>query len=185
MSSLVFLVSNTASKLSQYTNLKTPTGDGRARAFSIPGLKEIASTRINETLDARRFPDAIVTSTGDIIGWTGPSEIAMMDVWGAGDDLTRSLDKVFNVEALIPPRPTISNMQWLSGTTYITPADMDKLSKLSTPCLKLLQTQLLSSFPSASRSALMVTLLGLGIRLCHLCPECSLSTSVSCATLPS
>ena len=104
-------------------------GDGRARAFSIPGLREIAAARVSETLDTRRFADAIVTSTGDIIGWTGPSEIAVMNVWGNGDDLTRSLDKIFNAEALIPPRPTISNMQWLSGTSYITPVDMDKLSE--------------------------------------------------------
>lgn len=41
---------------------------------------------------------------------------------------TRSLDKLFNVEALIPPRPTISNLQWMSGTSYVSPADMDKLS---------------------------------------------------------
>ena len=54
----------------------------------------------------------------------------MLNIWGAGDDLTRSLDKIFNAEALIPPRPTISNMQWISGTTYVTPADMDKLSEL-------------------------------------------------------
>ena len=60
----------------------------------------------------------------------------MMNIWGAGNDLTRSLDKIFNAEALIPPRPTISNMQWLSGTTYITPADMDKLSE-SDPLLSI------------------------------------------------
>ena len=42
---------------------------------------------------------------------------------------TRSLDKLFNVEALIPARPTISNLQWIAGTSYVSPADMDKLSK--------------------------------------------------------
>lgn len=35
-----------------------------------------------------------------------------------------------NPGLLIPPRPTISNLQWVSGTQYITPADMDLLSKL-------------------------------------------------------
>ena len=89
----------------------------------------MGAARINDTLDPRRFSDAIITDAGDIFGWAGPSEIAALNVWGAGDDLSRSLDKIFNVESLIPPRPTISNMQWLSGTTYITPADMDKLSK--------------------------------------------------------
>lgn len=101
--------------------------DGCVKAFSIPGLKELTSRKISETLDVRRLSEAIITPTGEIIGWTGPSEIAVLNVWGNGEDFTRSLDKVFNPEALIPPRPTISNMQWLSGTSYVTPADMDKL----------------------------------------------------------
>ena len=100
-------------------------GDGCAKAFSLPGLKEIASTNLSHTLDVRRFSEAIITPTGFVFGWTGPSEIAVLNVWGTGQDLTRSLDKLFNPQALIPPRPTISNLQWMSGTQYVTPADMD------------------------------------------------------------
>ena len=100
-------------------------GDGSAKAFSVPGLKEIASTNVSNILDVRRFSEAIITSTGFIFGWTGPSEIAVLNVWGIGQDLTRSLDKLFNPQALIPPRPTISNLQWMSGTQYVTPAEMD------------------------------------------------------------
>ena len=40
---------------------------------------------------------------------------------------TRSLDKLFNPEALIPPRPTISNLQWISGQQYVTQSDLNKL----------------------------------------------------------
>lgn len=36
---------------------------------------------------------------------------------------------LLNPELLIPPRPTISNIQWISGTQHVTPADMDLLSK--------------------------------------------------------
>ena len=100
-------------------------GDGCAKAFSIPGLKEIASTTVTHILDVRRFSEAIITPTGFVFGWTGPSEVAVLNVWGTGQDLTRSLDKLFNPQALIPPRPTISNLQWMSGTQYVTPADMD------------------------------------------------------------
>ena len=100
-------------------------GDGSAKAFSVPGLKEIASTNVAHILDVRRFSEAIITPTGFIFGWTGPSEIAVLNVWGTGQDLTRSIDKLFNPQALIPPRPTISNLQWMSGTQYVTPADMD------------------------------------------------------------
>ena len=102
-------------------------GDGCAKAFSIPGLKQIASTSVSHILDIRRFSEAIVTPTGFIFGWTGPSEIAVLNIWGTSQDLTRSLDKLFNPEAIIPPRPTISNLQWISGTTYVSPTDMDTL----------------------------------------------------------
>lgn len=46
-------------------------------------------------------------------------------------DRKPSEDKLFNVEATVPPRPTISNLQWIAGTQYVSPADMDLLSKLS------------------------------------------------------
>ncbi|KAL8659321.1 MAG: hypothetical protein Q9226_000494 [Calogaya cf. arnoldii] len=102
-------------------------GDGTAKTYSIPSLKQIASANVSHILDARRFAEAIVTPTGDLVGWTGPSEIALLNVWGTGSDLTRSLDKLLNVEALPPPRPTISNVQWMTGTLHVTPADMDAL----------------------------------------------------------
>ncbi|KAL9040948.1 MAG: hypothetical protein Q9180_001596 [Flavoplaca navasiana] len=102
-------------------------GDGTAKTYSIPALKQIASAKVDHILDVRRLSEAVVTPTGDIVGWTGPSEVALLNVWGTGSDLTRSLDKLFNVEALIPPRPTISNVQWMTGTLHVTPADMDAL----------------------------------------------------------
>lgn len=62
-------------------------GDGCAKAYSIPSLKEIASTNLSHILDVKRFPEALITPSGDILGWTGPSEIAMLNVWGTGNDL--------------------------------------------------------------------------------------------------
>lgn len=102
-------------------------GNGSAKAYSIPGLKEIASTRVDNILDIRRFQEVIIAPTGFIFGWTGPSETAVLNVWGTGQDLSRSLDKLFNVDALPIARPTISNLQWISGTSYVSPADMDRL----------------------------------------------------------
>lgn len=104
-------------------------GDGTARAYTLPALKEIATAKVDHILDVRRFGDSVVTPSGNILGWTGPSEMALITVWGAGESLQKSQDKLFNPEALLPPRPTISNMQWVSGTQFITPADMDILSK--------------------------------------------------------
>ena len=59
-------------------------GDGRARAYSIPALKEIASLPIDKFFDMRRLEEARISPEGDILGWAGPSEVAMIDVWGAG-----------------------------------------------------------------------------------------------------
>lgn len=78
-------------------------------------------------LDKSRLSSSLVTSSGDIFAWTGPSEIAMLSVWGTGQPLPRSQDKLFNPQSLIAPRPTISNLQWISGTQYVSPTDLDLL----------------------------------------------------------
>ncbi|RMZ74972.1 hypothetical protein DV737_g5555, partial [Chaetothyriales sp. CBS 132003] len=102
-------------------------GDGTARVYSLPGLKAISSQRINHVLDTSRFAEAIVSPTADILGWTGPSEIALVNTLGTGLPLPPSPDRVFDPAKVIPPRPTISNLQWISGTQFITPADLDLL----------------------------------------------------------
>lgn len=104
-------------------------GDGTAKAFSLPGLKEVASQNITNMVDVRKLSEAIITPTGDIFAWTGPSELAVLNVWGTGQDMKRSMDKMFNPEIVPPPRPTISNIQWLASSSYMAPADLDKLSK--------------------------------------------------------
>lgn len=108
-------------------------GDGKARAFSLPQLREIASIDlidINNTgsgLDIRRLSSAAITPTGNILAFTGPSEIAVLTIWGTGESSHRRQDRLFTPERLIPPRPTISNVQWLTGTQHVTPLDMDVL----------------------------------------------------------
>lgn len=101
-------------------------GDGTTRAYSIPALKEIGISRL-DMLDKTRSTSAIVTNSGDIFGWTGPSEIAMLNVWGTGMPLPKSTDNIYNPQAVIPPRPTISNLQWIAGTQYVSPTDLDLL----------------------------------------------------------
>ncbi|KAH0558384.1 hypothetical protein GP486_004956 [Trichoglossum hirsutum] len=101
--------------------------DGHVRAYSVPGLKEIGSAKLSNIFDPKRLAEAVITESGDILGWKGPSELALVNVWGVGKELQRSQDKLFNPDALIPPRPTISNLQWMAGTQYVSPADMDIL----------------------------------------------------------
>ncbi|KAL1953139.1 hypothetical protein VTO42DRAFT_3553 [Malbranchea cinnamomea] len=102
-------------------------GDGKVRAYSIPALKEINSSQVSNILDVRKFGDARISPSGDVLGWTGPSELAVLNVWGAGLPLRRCDDILFDPELSVPPRPTISNLQWISGTQYISTADMDLL----------------------------------------------------------
>lgn len=101
--------------------------DGSARAYSIPALREIGGAKVSDILDRNRLGDAIITETGDIFAWTGPSETATLNVWGTGLVFNRSKDTIFNPELVIPSRPTISNYQWISGSQYVTPSDMDLL----------------------------------------------------------
>lgn len=62
-------------------------GDGYARGYSIPALKEIGTVDVSSILDVKRFSEAIITSTGDILGWKGPAEIALINVFGTGAKL--------------------------------------------------------------------------------------------------
>lgn len=101
-------------------------GDCSARAFSIPGLKEINKAHLS-MLDSTRTTAAAVTHSGTVIGLTGPSELALVSVWGARQPLAPSLDVMINPDLIIPTRPVISNLQWLSGTQYISPTDLDLL----------------------------------------------------------
>ena len=101
-------------------------GDRTTRAYSLPGLKEIGRASLNG-LDATRTTSSVVTRTGDVFGWTGPSEIAVFPVWGTGRPLENSNDRLINPELGLPARPTISNVQWLSGVQYVSPVDLDVL----------------------------------------------------------
>lgn len=78
-------------------------------------------------VDSSRSTASIVTQTGDIFAWSGPSELAVVHVWGAGKPFQQSPDILINPKLECPPRPTISNMQWISGTQHITTADLDLL----------------------------------------------------------
>jgi syntaxin-binding protein 5 len=101
-------------------------GDRTTRAYTLPGLKELGRQGL-PMLDASRTISASLTKTGDVFGWTGPSEIAVLPIWGTGKPLENSHDTLVNPELAMPSRPTISNLQWISGTQYVSPTDLDLL----------------------------------------------------------
>lgn len=59
-------------------------GDGNVRAYAIPSLKEIGSSRIDHLVDMRRLSEALISPTGNILAWIGPSEVGLLRAWGAG-----------------------------------------------------------------------------------------------------
>ncbi|PHH49911.1 Lethal(2) giant larvae protein -like protein SRO77 [Ceratocystis fimbriata CBS 114723] len=101
-------------------------GDMTTRAFSIPGLKEINKTHL-KIIDPSRSTSAKISPSGHLFVWTGPSQLAVMHAWGAGRALPKSLDTILNPDLETPTRPTISNLQWMAGTQYVSPADFDLL----------------------------------------------------------
>jgi syntaxin-binding protein 5 len=58
--------------------------EGFASAYSIPALKEIGSVRVGKYVDPVRLKDAVVSPSGDIMGWTGPAEASLINVFGKG-----------------------------------------------------------------------------------------------------
>ncbi|KAK4232008.1 Lethal(2) giant larvae protein SRO7 [Podospora fimiseda] len=101
-------------------------GDATTRAYSIPALKEIGRASLS-MLDKTRTMSGVISKTGEIFGWRGPSEISVFPVFGSGRALPPSEDLLVNPTIPIPPRPTISNLQWISGTQHISPTDLDLL----------------------------------------------------------
>lgn len=53
--------------------------------------------------------------------------MAVIHVWGTGKTLQQSPDTLINPKLECPIRPTISNLQWISGTQYVSPLDLDLL----------------------------------------------------------
>ncbi|CAJ2508855.1 Uu.00g138810.m01.CDS01 [Anthostomella pinea] len=100
--------------------------DGQTRAFSLPGLKELGSAPL-PMMDSSRVQDSLVTEDGGLFCWTSPSEFAVLQAWGTEKKLENSADVLVNPALVTPPRPTISNMAWISGTQYVSPTDLDLL----------------------------------------------------------
>ncbi|KAI5842507.1 lethal giant larvae like, C-terminal-domain-containing protein [Morchella snyderi] len=101
---------------------------GVVKSFSIPGLKEIGEVRLSDYYDPSRLAETILLDSGYIFGWTSQAECMLLYIWGKGQRLDHlPKDVLYNPEAPVPTRPTISNFQWISGTQHVTPADLDLL----------------------------------------------------------
>ena len=68
-------------------------GDGFVRAFSLPAFKNIGTTELPENVDRSRLSDALIADSGFIFAWTGPSEVAVFNIWGNGKNLYVEFNK--------------------------------------------------------------------------------------------
>lgn len=108
--------------------------DRTARAYALPSLKELGRVSLESVLDPARTTSAVLSPAGDLLAWTGPSELAVIPLWstssssgGAGAASAGLPDELINPSLTLPPRPTISNFQWMTGTQYVSPTDLDLL----------------------------------------------------------
>ncbi|KAK6363025.1 hypothetical protein TWF730_000474 [Orbilia blumenaviensis] len=101
---------------------------GKVRIFSIPGLKEITTFDLPAEVDRTRLSNCRITREGFITAWTSHVEIGLFYMWGTGKQLhTQPKDVLYNPDVPLPARPTISGLQWISGTQHISAEEFDRL----------------------------------------------------------
>lgn len=124
--------------------------------YSLPGLKQIgAPISIKNVFEKERLHMTTVLESGHILGWSGEHELTLVYQWGLDKNLNAlPLDTLYNPTTPPPLRPTISNLQWLAGTQYITTADLDLLIGGTDRPMSFKQQQQLRAEASAEREAI-------------------------------
>ncbi|KAF8458256.1 putative snare-dependent exocytosis protein [Kalaharituber pfeilii] len=105
------------------------------KVLSIPGLKDVAEVPVAEYFDTARLSESKILRSGDIISPSSSTAISILSLFGKpaslpshhAPSLPTRKDALYNPLTPPPPRPTISNLQWLSGTQYISVPDLDLL----------------------------------------------------------
>src|ERR1700726_3619004 len=77
-----------------------------------------------------RLHETVITAEGDVFCWTDKMECSLFTLWGRGLKMSDvPSDALYDAVKTVPPRPTISNLQWIMGTQYLSPTDLNLLSK--------------------------------------------------------
>ncbi|KAK9475354.1 lethal giant larvae like, C-terminal-domain-containing protein [Dipodascopsis tothii] len=106
----------------------TLTRSGFVRVYAVPSLREVKSISVQHLFDVRYAPRSSISLNGDLVIGVNKNEAALLNIWGKGQSF-RDLPTAELYDALRkhPPRPTISTVQWISGTKYVTQDDFDLL----------------------------------------------------------
>jgi WD40 repeat protein len=101
----------------------------RITAWSLPHLQRIAEISLPNHVVVERLHETVITPDGDVFCWTDKMECSLFTIWGRGLQLSDiPSDALYDALKTVPARPTISNLQWIMGTQYISPADFNLLS---------------------------------------------------------
>lgn len=120
---------------------------GVVKVLSIPALKEVTELDItgHGGVDVTKTEEVHILPSGDIIALSSPTSLITLSMFGTGKGqsikaITASTtetssknpthvpaDELYNPVTPCSPRPTISTLTWLSGTQYLSIADLDLL----------------------------------------------------------
>ncbi|KAI5817520.1 lethal giant larvae like, C-terminal-domain-containing protein [Pyronema omphalodes] len=95
--------------------------DGSVQNYSLPGLSAVGK-KLDLPFNMSR--EIRIMENGHIVGWIGNSaEIAMVSI--VPKNFKRVLDVLYNPDTPPIQRPTISNLQWVTGTQFVSIEDLN------------------------------------------------------------
>lgn len=101
---------------------------GNLHYFGLPSLKEIYVQKLPFWTNPEYIGESIILPNGDIIVRQDKITAALINIWGKGiqqSDIPS--DILYDAMKIMPPRPTISTIQWLKGRPVATVDDVDEL----------------------------------------------------------
>ncbi|KAI5806190.1 lethal giant larvae like, C-terminal-domain-containing protein [Geopyxis carbonaria] len=110
------------------TALSLLTATGALTSYTLPGLHLFSTLDLAPSLDLTRAASARLLPSGHLCAWSGEHEFAALYLFGKGLRIDSMPQDTLHNPSLPPPtRPTISNLQWLAGTQFISTSDLDVL----------------------------------------------------------
>ena len=101
----------------------------RVTAWSVPDIQRIAEVGLPNHVVVDRLHESVITPDGDLFCWTDKMECSLFTIFGRGLKISDiPADALYDALKTVPARPTISNLQWIMGTQYISTNDLNLLS---------------------------------------------------------
>lgn len=97
--------------------------------YSLPSLREIAKVKLPCEIDEPEYlSSSVIMTNGDALIRQNKTSGALINIWGRGIKFENiSSDLLYDALKPIPPRPTISTLQWIKGTPVAKIEDIDEV----------------------------------------------------------